>query len=87
MSHDVTLNCSNDAHPPPNFTFIVSRKTVDNVTVLMNKTSNDSVLKLDETNIAPLFFQDTESLLVLCRVFNEFGSDDGTTRITVCGRI
>ena len=88
---NVILNCllANIPTPPPDFNLIVERMLVDDsYEIVLSQMSNDSVLELNETNLASLFQNDTVGITVTCIASNNFGSNvEATSFIRVCGEL
>ncbi len=87
---NITLECSlaNEPDPPPRFNFTVERTLLNSSStemLQMQTSTNDSILQLNETALVSLFSVDTESVTVICVVYNTFGILRVTTSITVCG--
>ena len=87
----ITLECSlsNEPDPLPRFNFTVERISLNfsSMEILQMQTSTDSVLQLNEIMLQSLFNADTESIVIICVVYNTFGILRVATNIIVCGII
>ena len=90
LSPNITLECSlpNEPDPPPQFNFTVERTLLNSSSteILQMQASLDSILKWNETVLQSLFSADTESITIICAVYNSFGGIFlVATSITICG--
>ena len=69
--------------PAPQFQMQVFRYNATG-RVLIDE-SETGVLSISASQLRSLFNEDTEILRIMCNVSNEFGSDNMTTDIRVCG--
>ena len=74
--------------PAPHFKMMLTRVFSNGTAELLcTEESETGILSMCTSQLRSLFEEDTKNLTIMCNVWNEFGSDNMTTDIRMCGML